>query len=79
MAGTVAYCDPDRAEDLSAQQKAAVVTSWLQAGRELTTNEIGAALGLGQSGAWHLIDGLSMVLPITKGPDKRWRWVGGDG
>ena len=75
----VPSCAPERARDFDGQQRAAVVAVWLASGRVMTASEIARRLGMSQNGAWCMMEDLAGVLPIIKGEDKRWRWVGTDG
>lgn len=66
---------PVNAGELLAQQRGALVATWLQGGRVMTTIEIAAALGMTLSPAYRLMDKLSAVLPIYD-DEGVWRWAG---
>ncbi len=66
---------PEYPEELLAQQRGALVATWLQGGRVMTTLQIAAALGMTLSPAYRLMDKLSAVLPIYD-DEGVWRWAG---
>lgn len=67
---------PEFAEELLAQQKSALVATWLQAGRVMTTRDVALELAITIRGAGYLLDKLSNVLPIFQDAGGGWRWVG---
>lgn len=67
---------PEYPEELLAQQRGALVATWLQGGRVMTTIEIAAALGTTYRGAVYLMNKLSAVIPICRDDDGAWLWVG---
>jgi len=66
---------PEYPSDLNSQQRVALITLWLAAGRKLTTADLMTATGLSSGATWLLMSRLSNVLPIWKDDDGRWRWI----
>ena len=67
---------PEYAEELAAGQRAALIATWLQAGRAMTTIEIARELAITKRAAGYLMEKLSAVLPVYSDAAHRWRWVG---
>lgn len=62
-------------DDLTAQERAALVTWRLARGDRLTTQHIMELTGLSREGVWHLMMRLARVLPVSCGDDALWSRV----
>lgn len=65
---------PEYPEELAVSERAALLATWLQAGRAMRTAEVAQLLGVSPHGARKLLTRLSGVLPIVQ-DGHVWRWV----
>lgn len=63
----------DRDREATPTQKAAEVAWRLQAGQELTTNEVAEQYGMTYGGANKMMNIISARVPIVKVEDGRWK------
>ena len=68
---------PVNPADLCAGEHAALLTSWLMAGRQLRAVEVALLLGTTRTGAVKLLDRLSGVLPL-RNDGGLWYWMDDD-
>lgn len=61
-------------QDLTPQERAAIIAWYLARGQELTVADVARLTGLGRRGARKLVIRLSRVIPIHKAA-KRWQRI----
>ena len=66
------YGGRSKGKELTAQERAAMVTYDIIMGRQLTTLEIARRIGITNMGAWKLMQRVSRVVPVYQ-DEGRWR------
>lgn len=61
-----------RVVDLTAQERAALVTFQILEGAQMTTGEIAQQVGVTPQGAWHMMQRVARVVPLYQDAG-RWR------